>query len=328
MAEPPDSSVYPELMFRADTFRFYLKSVKFYEQLLNNDMEALKADPDIGFILDEETMKTLPLDMEKQRVNRVRGTMERQIEQEGQNAWDYTMRMEHGMVRFLKSTAQLYLSQLKQSRDSIASKPNISRYGLETLDTRISQLEEKTTLGVFAQATLMPLLAQNVPLPQPDSTQSGSGLAAVSRPRPVVLSSIEIRDPELRARCLDLFEQFRADETTERLDTVVTEATRVLENRIRLVTGLPPDCVGVDLATAAFGGKTPALRVSEIAAEQEAAHLIYRGVFGFVRNPVHHQLVGQLAPERVLQILGLIDYLLFLIDGAQRIGSVGTKETA
>jgi len=146
----------------------------------------------------------------------------------------------------------------------------------------------------------------------------------VSRSRPIILGSIEILDTELRSRCLDLFEAFRTEGTTDRLDTVLTEGTRVLENRIRAVAQLQADCFGLDLAKAAFGGATPALRVSEVAAEQDAAHLLYRGVFGFIRNQVHHKLVGELRPERVLQILGMIDYLLFVAEGARRMqgGSV------
>jgi hypothetical protein len=42
------------------------------------------------------------------------------------------------------------------------------------------------------------------------------------------------------------------------------------------------------------------------------------GVFGFLRNPTHHRLLGELALERVMQQLGMIDYLLGLLDGAQR----------
>jgi hypothetical protein len=71
------------------------------------------------------------------------------------------------------------------------------------------------------------------------------------------------------------------------------------------------------LASRAFGGSKPVLRVSAVEAEQQAAHLLYRGVFGFIRNNVHHKLRPDLAPERVLQILGLIDYLVYLADTGQ-----------
>ena len=111
-------------------------------------------------------------------------------------------------------------------------------------------------------------------------------MAIADRPR--LIGSIEIIDTELCARCLDLFEQFQQDGQRDRLDTVVTEATRFLENRIRHLAGVPRETVGVELAKAAFLGSTPLLKLSDVSAEQEAAHLLFRGFFGFVRNQIHH----------------------------------------
>jgi hypothetical protein len=41
-------------------------------------------------------------------------------------------------------------------------------------------------------------------------------------------------------------------------------------------------------------------------------------VFGFIRNHVHHNLVENLLPDRVLQIVGMIDYLIFLVENAAK----------
>lgn len=109
----------------------------------------------------------------------------------------------------------------------------------------------------------------------------------------------------------------------ERLDTVIAEATRILETRLRTLTGAPQECVGVDLARRAFAGESPLLRVSDVTSEQEAVHLLFRGAFGFIRNPVQHKLLGKLSPDRVLQILGFIDHLLFLAETAKREKAVG-----
>jgi Protein of unknown function (Hypoth_ymh) len=321
MAEPSDSHVYAWMSFYPDTIKFYLESVTFYARLLKSDIEALNADPDINTILSKETLESLPVHHEIQRTERVRRWLENHSKSAEKNdSFSIEIELTHGTVRFLKSTAQLYLQQLKQRRNSIASRPNISRYALEALDTRISELEEKTRIGVFADATPMPLLVDQTVVPEQSlsAETTSPALAGVSRPRPVLMSSIELFDSELRARCLDLFESFRSDGNTDRLDTVLSEASRILENRIRSVAGLPADCVGLELASRAFGGASPILRVSNVTAEQEAAHLLFRGVFGFIRNHVQHQLVGGLLPERVLQVLGLIDYLLFLVEGAVR----------
>lgn len=50
---------------------------------------------------------------------------------------------------------------------------------------------------------------------------------------------------------------------------------------------------------------------------QEAAHLFFRGYSGLVRNEVMHRLVESYTKERVLQLLGTVDYLLFLLSKAQ-----------
>jgi hypothetical protein len=41
-------------------------------------------------------------------------------------------------------------------------------------------------------------------------------------------------------------------------------------------------------------------------------------VFGFIRNQAHHRLIENLSPERVLQIVALIDYLIFTAQDASR----------
>ena len=59
-----------------------------------------------------------------------------------------------------------------------------------------------------------------------------------------------------------------------------------------------------------------AVRYSLRAAEQEAAHLLFRGVFGLLRNPSHHRLLGAIDRQRVIQLLGWLDYLLHLIESS------------
>ncbi len=228
------------------------------------------------------------------------------------------MTISHGNVRFIKSTAILYLRNLQNKRNSLSKKPNVSRYVLETVDNRISSLEEKIGMGVIGRASATPLLVEELLSEKTQVCPPGShdGLAGAERPRPVLFDSIPILDSTLKARCLDLFAAFREDGKHDRLDTVIAEATRILEERLRILSAAPEDCVGVELAKAAFAGTKGALRVSDIDAEQEAAHLLYRGTFGFIRNPVQHRLQQDLNPVRVLQLMGFIDYLLFVAENA------------
>jgi hypothetical protein len=237
----------------------------------------------------------------------------------GEEALDYDVHsVSHELVRFLKTVGTIYLQHIKNKRNALASKPDVSRYMLESVDGQISALEEKVNIGVFAQATPFKTLVDEV-LAVPEAKNEGSiqeSIVKARRPRPVIIDTIQILDLELRERCLDLFAAFHEDGKYERLDTVIAEATRILETRLRALAKADQTCVGVDLARAAFAGDPPALKVSDVVAEQEAAHLLYRGVFGFVRNQVQHRLLGKLNPERVLQLLGMIDYLLHVAESA------------
>jgi hypothetical protein len=59
--------------------------------------------------------------------------------------------------------------------------------------------------------------------------------------------------------------------------------------------------------------------VNAVEAEQKAVLLFFKGVFGPIRNPSHHKLLGNLSPERTIQILGMIDYAIHLVETAEKI---------
>ena len=320
-AEPPDHHVYNWVSFNRDTFEFYLASVRYYESLLEADVKAVREDEDLRTILGDRALESYPIATELKRVKRVREWFEKNVERGGKDAHDYDVDIAHELVRFVKSVSALYLEHLRRKRQVVASRPATSKSLLEAVDQQLARLEEKTQLGVFRTATPYPVVLDQLPPAADGVTLTASPdieLPRELRPRPVILDSIEIRDPALRSRCLDLLAQFREGGQHDRLDTVVNEATRILEDRLRSLSGAPPTCVGVDLAKVAFGSPNPRLIVSDIAPEQEAAHLLYRGVFGFVRNSAHHRLLGTLQPERVLQVVGMVDYLISVAEAARR----------
>lgn len=316
--EPDDLHRYSWLSFNNDTIHFYLESIKYYESLLQDDIAAIENDRDLAFLLQERDKNNLEIHEELRRTGRARAWIEKKIEEGGPDAWDYDLSASHGSIRFLKSVGLLYLQHLRNRRNILASKPRISAHALKAVDQKISYFEEKTKLGVFNNATPVPLMVSEPQTEEDVVLQTVSTELETRRPRPILIDSIEILDPELRSRCLDLFQLFKQDGQHDRLDTVVTEATRILENKLRSISGAPSNYVGVDLASYAFSGKTPKLTVSQMHAEQDSIHLLFRGVFGFIRNHVHHQLVKDLSPERVLQIVGMIDYLIFLVENATR----------
>jgi hypothetical protein len=321
-AEPPDHYVYSWINFNRDTFAFFIAAVRFYESLLQDEVKAVQADPELKSFLDEEALASYPVGKELERATRVRQWMETRFETAG-NTGFVDIDMAHQVVRYIKSAAILFLEHLRRKRDVIASRPTTSKMLLEAIDQQLRRFEEKTQLGVFRTATPYPLIIDQLPIATEavsSASPASQGPVVVPGPRPsaVVLDSIDIRDPEMRRRCLDLFEQFRRDGEHDRLDTVISEATRILEDRLRSLSAAPPSSFGVELATFAFRPPSARLVVSDVTAEQEAAHLLFRGVFGFVRNSAHHRLLGELQPERVLQVVGMVDYLISVAEAARR----------
>jgi hypothetical protein len=237
----------------------------------------------------------------------------------------------------LKSVGLLYLGFIKQRRNALSEKPNVTSVFLAAVDRKITQQEELFhRTGIFATASLVPLLVeQDLPEHQSGSavevaeatTTQDASIARARRPRPVLIKTIEILDDELRDRCLDLFNQFEKAGEPHRHDTVVTEATRILENRLRLLTKVDGGVTGADLAAKAFAPKDPMLRVSDIWAEQQGAFFLASGIFGLIRNSTHHKLIADLPPQRVVQILGLIDYLISVANSAVPVDGSG-NETA
>jgi uncharacterized protein (TIGR02391 family) len=125
-------------------------------------------------------------------------------------------------------------------------------------------------------------------------------------------ASQPIRDPELRRRC-EKFLRAVGDH-----DQAVREACVVLEDRVRKVSGLTPDDLGVGLMEKAFGGSSPHLRLAEHPEEQKGAMHIYRGVAGFYRGGTAHRLRDDFDPNEALRIVSWVDHLLILLEDAIR----------
>ena len=279
--------------------------------LLEADISALKNDHELAAIVDD--ISTLPIAREAARAAQIGAWLDKEIGERGAAFQAHVLAITHGYVRLTKSVCLLYIGYLRGRRDVLAQRPQASTHLLSSVDSALAALEESMESGVFKTASQVPLLVSDVCLPTvPQPPAAVSPPAPMGLPRTILLPSIEIADAELRSRCVDLYTNFSEDGQHDRLDTVVTEATRILEDRLRRRSGAPETTVGVELATFAFSGAAPRILVSSIPAEQEAAHLMFRGLFGFVRNHVHHRLIGRLEPQRVLQILGMIDYLLSL----------------
>lgn len=314
MTEPRDDKVYT-IMIWDSTLIFYMRALNFYEHNVQADIKAIDEDEDLKAILGEEERKNFKIYRELDRIEWTRSYIKNKLDSGKDH---HFCDISHGSIRFLKSIGTLYINHIQNRRNRLASRRNISKYVMEAVDKKISELREMTVQGVFREAINIPLLVDEFQVEQSTTNEpTVEKLTEVVAPRPIVIESIEILDQDLQKRCLDLFNSFETSGQRDRHDTVLTEATRIFEDKLRKICGASTDVSGVDLAQYAFSGQNPRLVVSNVPAEQEAAHLLIRGVFGLLRNVPHHRLLGELQPERVLQVLGTLDYCLALAQGAK-----------
>lgn len=315
--ENVDNHVYRWLMFYPDTLKFFLAALRYYHSRLEEEIRQLQSDALYKELFDEKTLESSEISIEAKKFSRVIKRFEKVIN-ENPNATDYDLEMTHGDIRILKSVGSLYINNLEKRRAELTNNSKLSTVAIQTIDTKLSQLREKVTQGVFETATPWPLLiedAENFPTIEiPDRQEVKETVIAA----PVqIISTIELLDSQLRDRCLDLFHNFSESDQPHRFDTVVTEATRILEDRIRKRSKVKKNISGLKLMSYSFGGENPRLILSDDPAEQDAAHQMFRGVFGLIRNPYHHKIIDSLGRERVLQILGMIDYLIFLTESTK-----------
>lgn len=314
--ENHDNYQYNWVMFYRDTIAFFISSVKFYEDLLSQEASLIKADIHLDNFLTNDLRREFKIGRSLEEATRYREWLESHFNK-NPDRYDIDISINHGTVRYLKSIGILYLGFIKQHRNTLSKNPNMTTNLLSAIDRQISHQEENINmLGVFKNATLIPLIVdQNTSTSAKlDDQNDIFSIAKVTRPKPQIISTIEILDSELRERCLDLFNQFNESGQSERHDTDVAEASRILENRLRLLTKSDDGATGIKLLNRAFDKANPLIKVSAVSAEQEGAELLFRGLFGFIRNQFQHKLVSDISSERVLQILGFVDYLISIIN--------------
>lgn len=314
--EPHDRHHYQWVMFYRENVEFFVKALTFYESLIDQELSDISEDEHLNALLSEDVRREFKLEKGVRDVQRMREWLQGELDKR-EDRFDCDLSLSHGSVRYLKSVGMLYINYLKILRNKLSSRVNISAKTLEAVDTQITRLEEGFNNGVFANASLIPLLADQISGAETDvaaKDETVEAIAYATRPKPILVESIEILDKELKERCLDIFNLFAETSQPERLDTVVAEATRILENRLRHLTKCKGNETGTDLAAKAFAGASPMYRISDVPAEQEAVHLLFRGAFGYIRNRTQHKLLADLPPERVVQILGFIDYLISLAE--------------
>jgi hypothetical protein len=226
--------------------------------------------------------------------------------------------LSYGDLRWLKTGMLLKIKDLKNQRDVQFSKyPFLPVSVVETVNSKIASYENLSESGVFNSMEPIPLAIESTTA-APVKIEVADAMAQDPK-GPAIVMRVELLDAELRRRCGDLYVQFAADPThQDRFDTVLRDASVVLEERIRRVSGFPDTLIGEELLARALAVESGELILSTEKNEQKAVHLLFLGFFGFVRNSVNHRLVPNYTRERAAQVLGLADYLLFLLSQAKR----------
>ena len=221
-----------------------------------------------------------------------------------------------GTLRLLKAGGIAMVRKLEERRDALLKTHRIvPETLLKSIDEMIEKGRNKTEIGMLnglkPADVLFELGKVQEHYLQPDQAIQPSPQKA----KTVIFKSDAgvIVDKELRSRCLDLLRKFDEENNPERLDTVVREMSVILENRVRTLAKLKDK---TRLMTKAFSPGGALLKFSEENDVQQNAYFLFQGYAGLSRNDVMHKLVTSYSRERVYQLLGFVDYLLFLLTQA------------
>lgn len=328
MTNPPSNTLDDEnvgtIRFLSDDYRFLMEGLKALRKHLDQ-FESVKKE----FELEES-----PYDRLIDEIDHIVSIVEPKLQQtpRGRQMPIYEHGMRIASLRLLKAGGLFTISQIQAKRNEFLKKhPRVPMAVLASIDEKISQKADLLEQGILNGLPPADIFFEMTTEPEQDTPRmplgyrpQEMGITPSTRTTvPLYLDRIPIVDQELRDRCLPLLNSLQSFEIPEnekatRLDTAVREMSVILEDRVRKVAGLEDAHLeGVKLMAAAFSGDNIRLRFSQDQSIQESAHHLYRGYSGFVRNEVMHRLVKTYTNERVLQLLGHVDYLLSLLTQAK-----------
>jgi len=102
-------------------------------------------------------------------------------------------------------------------------------------------------------------------------------------------------------------------------DTAIFQAYKEVEVRIRKVTKLSEQIIGVDLARKAFDEENGILTDKKnIKSERQALSHIFAGVLGWFKNPLSHKYINFDNPFEAAEIILFANYLLRVINSRKK----------
>lgn len=317
LEQPPDETVAGSPWFFVDAYAEFQKGLTALLSELENYRNAVQLLGLESPPYDEEVARIRRMvDWGKERLDGTKASPRDSITING---------VTFGSLRYLKAGV-LYLAYLveKQKRAFLTDAKIVPRSVLQSFDTRIQQLQNMGEMGKLGGLRPAEVLLELFEATDSTSCKSEARMEPAF-PTSTTHADVPIVDTVLRKRCLPILVAIEGADSPEQYDTVIREMSVVLEDRVRELTGFAGKVSGAELFSATMARDPCLIKFSSENAVQEATHLFFRGYSGLVRNEVMHRLVESYTKERVMQLLGTIDYLLFLLSKAQVQRANGTN---
>lgn len=310
--QPPDERTAGDPWFLKTTYREFHEGLK----------TALARLKEWSSIAQELDLESSPYREELERLEQIISWGEERLKGGTESSLPHIMvkGVSYGSLRYLKAGLLLRVQDLDRKKQGLLAKGgSIPGSVLQTFDGKIEQLLNLAEQGLLNGLRPADLFFEAIEV-IPDRIKSEGGtekaLKSETTGRSYALSDVPIVDSVLRERCLGLLSSFEEQERADQFDIVIREMSVILEDRVRELSGCGEELSGMELFAAAMAGASPRIRFSERRDLQEAAHLLFRGYVGFVRNEAMHKLVPSYTRGRTAQLLGMVDYLLFLLTKA------------
>lgn len=165
MTEPSNDFQYGLVNFQRDTLGLFLRAIDYYQSILTSNRSEIGDDPFLKELFAGGTALNLPIGDELDRVATIQKMISNALSEQKQ-MFPIIFQVSQWWVKYVKSITLAYVSNLKSKRNRFSNKPGISRSLLDAVDQQISKYEESINLGVFKEASTVPLLV----LPPTDPT--------------------------------------------------------------------------------------------------------------------------------------------------------------
>lgn len=306
--QPTDDQIAGSPWFNTETYKTFQSGLKaLLEELMKFEAIANELEIDAD-----------PYKIQIIRLERMIDWGENQLEKAGSRSFVMDSGLSYGTLRYLKAGVLLLAKRLlEKEEEAIQKYENLPLSLLQEYEEKIKQLLNIAEVGMLNGLRPAQIFFEAPIIRKKERIVAKAQKNVEAKAYSIETSEIQIIDSVLRKRCLELLRKLVEPDFQEQLDIIVREMSVILEDRIRNVSGIKGKH-GMALINAAFCVEPPLIKFSGEKDRQEMAQLLYRGYLGFVRNEVMHKLVPSYSKDRVMQLMGFVDYLLFLLSRAER----------